>query len=187
MKWEQATAIPPLQFICGYCGHKVASNQGFCTRGNIESYQGFVYFCPNCTRPTYSHDHTQVPGVVPGNNVDYLPQDIKSLYNEARKATSVGASTAAVLACRKLLMNIAVAHGAKSCDTFVSYIEHLAQAGFVPPNGRIWVDHIRKKGNEATHEITVMNSADAAELIAFAEMLLKFVFEFPGRVPQSPK
>jgi hypothetical protein len=121
MKWEQATGIQPLQFICGHCGHKVASNQGFYAHGHAENYQTFVYICPNCTRPTYSRGRTQVPGVVPGNDVDYLPPDIKSLYNEARKATSVGASTAAVLACRKLLMNIAVAHGAKSGDTFVSY------------------------------------------------------------------
>ena len=42
-----------------------------------------------------------------------------------------------------------------------------------------------KKGNEATHEITVMNQQDAEELVAFTEMLLKFIYEFPSRVPNS--
>ena len=156
----------------------------FC-REVFQGYQAFIYICPNCTKPTYSHGPTQIPGVAPGNAVAHLPEDIAALYNEARRASSVGASTAAVLACRKLLMNIAVAHGAKPGETFIAYVEHLSQAGFVPPNGRAWVDHIRKKGNEATHEIALMKPADAAELISFAEMLLKFVFEFPGNLPPT--
>ena len=57
--------------------------------------------------------------------------------------------------------------------------------GYVPPNGRAWVDHIRTKGNEANHEIKLMSKADAEELIVFAEMLLKFMFEFPGRLPKA--
>lgn len=80
-------------------------------------------------------------------------------------------------------MNIAVAQGAKEGESFVSYVEYLANAGFVPPNGRGWVDHIRNKGNEANHEIKLMGQADAEELIAFAEMLLKFIYEFPSKVP----
>jgi hypothetical protein len=116
--------------------------------------------------------------------VEFVPKDVEALYQEARKAVAVGAFTAAVLACRKLLMNLAVSQGAKPGDSFLSYVEFLAQSGYVPPNGRTWVDHIRKKGNEATHEILLMNQTDAGELIIFSEMLLKFIFEFPNRVPK---
>jgi hypothetical protein len=56
----------------------------------------------------------------------------------------------------------------------------------VPPNGRGWVDHIRTKGNEANHEIVLMSAEDALELISFSEMLLKFIYEFPSRVPKKP-
>jgi hypothetical protein len=42
----------------------------------------------------------------------------------------------------------------------------------------------RQKGNEATLEIHVMSRADAEELISFVEMLLKFIYEFPAKVPQ---
>lgn len=52
-------------------------------------------------------------------------------------------------------MNIAVSQGADEGLRFVEYVEYLANSGFVPPNGRGWVDHIRKKGNEATHEIAL--------------------------------
>jgi hypothetical protein len=128
----------------------------------------------------------QFPGVSKGEPVKNLPVDIEALYREARDSCAAACYTASVLICRKLLMNIAVNHGAKAGDTFISYIEHLSNSGFVPPNGKGWVDHIRKKGNEATHEIALMSQADAEELISFAEMLLKFIYEFPSRVPTSP-
>ena len=81
-------------------------------------------------------------------------------------------------------MNIGVQEGAQEGKSFVYYIEFLAEKGFIPPNGRTWVDHIRQKGNEATHEIALMTSADASELVTFTEMLLKFIYEFPGAMAQ---
>ncbi len=87
---------------------------------------------------------------------------------------------------RKLLMHLAVAQGAKPGDSFVAYIEFLAAQGYVPPNGRGWVDHIRKKSNEANHEIVEMKKQDADELVTFAEMLLKFIYEFPAKIPPTP-
>lgn len=82
-------------------------------------------------------------------------------------------------------MNLGVAQGAKAGESFIAYVEYLANKGFVPPNGKAWVDHIRKKGNEANHEIVLMGKDDAEELIAFIEMLLKFIYEFPNRVPKE--
>lgn len=49
-------------------------------------------------------------------------------------------------------------------------------------NSSEWVDHIRTKGNEATHEIPSMNKEDAIELLEFVEMLLRFVYEMPGKM-----
>ena len=49
-----------------------------------------------------------------------------------------------------------------------------------------WVDHIRKKGNEANHEITLMTDKDAKDLIVFLEMLLKFIYELPNLSQQEP-
>lgn len=92
------------------------------------------------------------------------------------------AFTACVLACRKLLIHLAVQEGAKPNLSFVDYIDYLANKGYVPPNGKIWVDHIRKKGNEANHEIVLMSQDDARELLSFVEMLLKFMYEFPARI-----
>ena len=94
-------------------------------------------------------------------------------------------ATAAVLACRKLLMNIAVNKGAPTNKKFIEYVEYLSDKNYVPPDGKHWVDHIREKGNEATHEIAIMSADDAKELIEFAQMSLRFVYEFPNRVPRK--
>jgi hypothetical protein len=95
------------------------------------------------------------------------------------------AYTPAVLACRKILMNVAVSLGAKAGDTFASYVQFLAHQGYIPPNGRHWVDHIRKKSNEANHEITLMSKDEAEKLITFVEMMLKFIYELPNVVPAA--
>ncbi|MEM1143987.1 MAG: DUF4145 domain-containing protein [Pseudomonadota bacterium] len=184
--WQNIATLEARRYQCGFCGEKVASDIGFFAGANIGGYRPYIHICPNCSKPSFFLGPSQVPGVVPGNPVDHLPEDIERLYGEARRCISVGAFTASVLASRKLLMNIGVAHGAKEGLPFVQYINHLADMGFIPPNGRGWVDHIRTKGNEATHEIAIMSGDDALELIAFAEMLLKFVFEFPAKVPAAP-
>ena len=56
---------------------------------------------------------------------------------------------------------------------------------FIPPDGKAWVDHIRTKGNEATHEIAIMKKEDAEELIIFIEMLLKIIYEFPETIKKK--
>jgi len=114
-----------------------------------------------------------------------VPTELAILYEEARASTAAGAHTAAVLVCRKMLMNIAVALGdtPEPGKTFVKYIQYLKDHGYIPPKGDQWVDYIRKRGNEATHEIALMQQSDAETLITFVGMLLRIVYEFPAAVP----
>jgi hypothetical protein len=90
------------------------------------------------------------------------------------------------MVARKILMHAAVEKGASAGESFLEYVDYLANKGFVPPDGKAWVDYIREKGNEANHEIMLMNKNDAETLISFTEMLLRFIYEFPRRVPQKP-
>jgi hypothetical protein len=82
-------------------------------------------------------------------------------------------------------MHIAVSKGAAPGDTFINYVQFLADKNFIPPDAKEWVDHIRKKGNEANHEIAIMTQEDAEELLSFCEMLLKVIFEFPAAVKRK--
>lgn len=93
---------------------------------------------------------------------------------------AVGGHTAAVLCCRKLLMHIAVSTGAKAGLPFIEYVEFFAAHNYIPPGASDWVDHIRRKGNEANHEIVIMSAEDAKDLLNFSEMLLKMIYEFPA-------
>lgn len=176
--WDSLKSIGSRQFKCKYCGREVASRLGYFRGDNIRK----IYICPNCANPTYFNGPIQIPAPLLGNDVKELPEIIKKLYEEIRDCTGIGAYTSAVLACRKLLMHIAVEQGAEKGKSFLEYIEYLATKGYVPPNGNIWVDHIREKGNEANHEIVLMNEEDVLDLMNFIEMLLKFIYEFPKRM-----
>ncbi len=176
-------SMPQRSWTCGHCNLAVGGNVGYYFVDT--KHPNKIYPCPHCDRPTFFEGSTQVPGVAFGNDVGSLPPDIAALYREARNCMAVNAHTAAVLACRKMLMNVAVARGAPGNKHFIEYVQYLAETGYVPPNGKEWVDHIRNKGNEATHEIHLMDRKTAEDLITFVEMLLKFAFEFPSRVPTT--
>ena len=169
------------KFHCGFCCAIVASHTG---ADAINT--NWIRICPHCLHPTYclGEEGEQYPGVAFGNPVENLPDDISNLYEEARACCSGSSYTAAVLVLRKLLMNIAVQKGASENLKFIEYVKHLSDNGYVPPDGKSWVDHIRQKGNEATHEIQLMDKKDAEDLILFSEMLLKFIYEFPSLISQ---
>jgi len=191
-----AQAMSPRTFVCGYCGDKVGPNQGFTgvetfvQQGTIAmqpQQPNFVYICSSCNRPTY-FDATgkQTPGAPHGDIVNHLEPNLEKLYNEARDCMRVSAYTPAVLACRKILMHVAVDQKAKENQSFVDYVEYLDKNGIIPKGARPWVDHIRTKGNEANHEIVVMTKVEAERLVEFTEMLLKMVYEFPAQAPPPP-
>jgi hypothetical protein len=179
--WGNAQGFESLSFTCGYCGNLVASTHGYAS-----DQGGEIRICPHCTQPTYlAQMGRQIPGVPVGNDVEFLPEDVKNLYEEARNCVAANAFTSSVMVSRKLLMHLGVEKGAPEGETFVEYVEYLADQGYVPPAGKGWVDHIRKKGNEANHEIVLMGRDEAVELITFLEMLLKFIYEFPSKVPSA--
>ena len=68
-------------------------------------------------------------------------------------------------------------------ETFKAYVEWLSANHYLPRGGEKWVNAIRDKGNDATHEIPQMKREDAETLIDFIEMFLKFVYEFPQKAP----
>lgn len=190
--WGNVSQIEAYHDQCGHCGSRVASDRGWKTHEFMgPSYrvlQFRIHLCPYCYRPTFfvvdtSEGKTlrQIPSPLPGEEIDALPDDIRGLYTEIRKCIQAEAYTAAVLASRKLIMHLAVEKGADPGLSFVNYVQYLGERGYVPPEGREWVDHIRRKGNEANHEIVLMDSREANRLLDFIEMLLRFMYEFPAR------
>src|SRR5436190_14222190 len=152
-KWLSMGGLESRSYICGYCDNHIASENGY----RHEHNSGWIYICHYCGRPTYfdasSEPNTQTPGTAFGESVKYLPPDVAGLYKESRDCLKVGANTASVLCSRKLLMNMAVSKGAREGLKFVQYIDYLEENRFLPVGGKEWANHIRDRGNEATHEI----------------------------------
>ncbi|RKO63246.1 DUF4145 domain-containing protein [Caldibacillus debilis] len=171
-----------ISFRCGYCGINSGPSHYYFLKGSY--VKAYIYICPSCNRPTYiNKDYDeQVPGPFFGDEVEFLPDEVESLYDEARKCFTVGAYTSSVLACRKILMNSSVDKGAEPGKKFVEYVDFLEENHFIPPNSRDWVDMIRKKGNEATHEIPSISKEDAMQMLEFTELLLKHIYELPGKM-----
>lgn len=177
--WIKVQDMSTRPYTCGYCGLYVASDKGYATEKRYLS----IHICSNCSQPSFFDGSYQVPQAAYGEEVGNLPDDVASLYREARICTALSSHTAAVLTCRKILMNVAVDKGAPQGKSFIEYVDYLDSEGYVPPDGRGWVDHIRKKSNEANHEILLMERNDAEELLTFLAMLLKLMYEFPGKIP----
>lgn len=177
-RWQQLNDLGSQNFKCKFCDKEVATRKGYFRKET----NWRIYICPHCARPTFFEGAIQIPAPLLGNDVEKLPENIKILYNEIRDCTGINAYTSAILSCRKLLMHIAVEQGAPKGKNFIEYVDFLATKGYVPPNGKEWVDHIRSKGNEANHEIVLMEKENVLDLINFIEMLLKFIYEFPRRM-----
>jgi len=181
--WHDSKKVGKRSFLCGYCGKDVGPDEGyFAVIPEHQNRLANIFICPLCTQPTFiDFNGKQYPNKRFGNEVSGITDEkIQKIYLEARDAASAGAHTAAVLISRKILMNVAVQKGAKKGLTFNNYVEYLVNAGYVPPEGKSWVDKIRDKGNDATHEIELMTEADAKLIIHFTEMLLRFVYELPS-------
>jgi len=186
--WQNVGDIGGTSYTCGYCGNMVAPHEGYGAMHSSGTHRVVrVAICPNCTKPTFIDESgQQTPKPRLGNGVAGITDPgIATLYNQARDCTSLGAYTAATLLCRKILMNLAVQHGADPGKAFIEYINYLNDKGYVPPNGKAWVDRIRTKGNEATHEIRLIEETEATQILKFSEMLLKFAYEFPSMLNEK--
>ena len=184
-EWGNLVRLGARSYKCGYCGKIVAPDIGYGC-----NYSDAIYICGNCQNPTYfssDEEHPQVPSVTYGNDVEHLPREVEKLYREARNCVSADSFTAAVLVCRKILLHLSFDKGGPQNQTFAECVGYLASKGYIPPDGKTWVDSIRQKGNEANHEIKLMSREDSEELISFLEMLLKFIYEFPKRMSNKIK
>ena len=121
--WRTPQDLPNAAFTCGFCNTMVSSVKGYKLgqHGDASGQQvGAVYLCPNCGGPVFhAPDGREYPSPPLGRPVQHVPEALSALYEEARRCTSQNCFTAAVLVCRKMLMNIAVQEGAAEGLKFI--------------------------------------------------------------------
>lgn len=180
--WERLNALSSRKFTCGYCGNRSSSDKGyFSVLNGLQT--GRAYWCHDCNRLSmFDKEIGQIPAPMLGREIKKLPEDVDTLYNELRKASSGGAYSLVVLGGRKLLMHIAVALGADKNLKFVEYVEYLEQNHHTSPNSKDWVRKIKDMGNDANHELILGTEEDAIKIIKFLDLLMTFNYEFADDV-----
>ena len=89
---------------------------------------------------------------------------------------------AIVWQCRRTasLIDNLVEQGAEEGLPFVRYVTYLDEKGYIPPNGKKWVDYIRTSGNVANHEIVIKEREETQKVITFLSTLLLVIYELPN-------
>lgn len=140
--------------------------------------------CQACGKGIVDNDGQLEPAPKLGEDVDGLPADVNTAYEEARKTSGSGAYTSCELICRKILMHIAADKGADEGKAFIAYLDFLKTTGYITPPMMPWVDLIRSHGNESTHRLQPASRERAMNTLAFTTQLLKLVYEMDHRAQQ---
>lgn len=165
------------RFLCSYCGNITSGAVVARTRDTHRI--GVVWLqCPECANGSVKDpDGTVHPASKFGPKIGGLPERVEEAYEEVRECMSVAAYRACELLCRNLLMYVAVDHGADEGESFVNYIDYLAEQGFVTPPMEDWVDQIRKIGNKRAHELDPPDKSRAESTVMFTAELLRLIYE----------
>lgn len=140
-----------------------------------EEYQGRLPSCPQCGRGSVQNDET-IPPSQTFSDVDGLPVDIASLYDEARASFKAQAYTGCEILCRSILMGVAVDKGAKGNKNFADYVDYLDRSGYVTPPLKKMANTIRENGNKAAHEVIPPDLKRAKGTLTFTRRILDTVY-----------
>ena len=175
---------------CPYCGQSQALVVAAETDGNYKQHRSLTawFRCVSCQKGYVRQDGAIQPGVKPLRTPVGVPDDEASVWEEARTCLGVGAHTAAVMLCRKLLFHIAVTHdlaptnGKGFAPGFAECAKHLQTQGLVTPRMMKWVERIKDVGNDANHALLPITAAQALDVATFTEQLLVLAYELDARM-----
>ncbi|GAB2655140.1 hypothetical protein GCM10027088_36850 [Nocardia goodfellowii] len=154
--------------------------------------------CVNCLHGVVRNDSEVSPAQKPLDTPSCLQGDELTAWIEVRSCLSVGATTAAVMLCRKLLYHVAVSHNLPAKDkngrapTYMEAVKHLESEGVITKHMRPWVDRIKDIGNEANHDLPAIPYSQAMDVAKFTRQLIHLAYELPAMVspplanPSSP-
>jgi len=182
---------------CGSCGGEgqmvvVAMTKGLVMGEAYGDLQVQWLRCMRCLRGVVVNGEQISPAVMPLDNPDGVPEDDLAAWQEVRGCLSVGAYTAAVMMCRKLLFHVAVAHelprknDKDRAPTFAEALDHLESEGVFTTRMRPWVERIKDVGNEANHELSGVTKAQALDIAKFTQYLLQLAYELPTMMNDAP-
>lgn len=165
-------------YQCGHCNRYVSGRVVNIYGNNKDNPIIRFMICPSCLKGSvWMRDNKIIPGSKPGQNLEGLPVEVEAAYQEARKCFSISAFTACELLCRKIIMHVGVNKGAQEGQTFVSYLDHLENKGYITPTIRDWTDLIRQFGNQSTHKLASPDEKRTETTLMFTMELLRIIYE----------
>lgn len=89
------------------------------------------------------------------------------------------------MVCRALLLYVASDLGAESRDlkSFKSAVTWLQKNSWLPPKADRLADEVRKRGNEANHELRIFNAEDCTLVLGFTQQILRNAYEIASLMP----
>jgi Domain of unknown function (DUF4145) len=173
---------------CPFCGGTQMVVVGF---NNVapgsESYVAWLR-CANCLRGVVRNGDAVSPATLPLDTPGALEGEALTAWQEVRACLSVGAHTAAVMMCRKLLFHVAVEHGLSPKDskgrgpTFTEALDHLEASGVFTTRMRPWVGRIKDVGNDANHDLAAISAAQARDVATFTRQLITLAYELDAMI-----
>src|SRR5205807_8779544 len=100
------------------------------------------------------------------------PTSLSKLFEEASSAYAAGAMTACAMVCRKILMACACEQGDADGQSFAHYVDYITNTVLTYPKAKASIDQIRQVGNDANHDITFVEKADAEKAMRTITYLL---------------
>lgn len=128
----------------------------------------------------------------------FLPPAVDIAMTEAEKARSIGTPNRMVRGAYRTVIDVATQHifeenfhvfkeGTKPKQNLSNRIDMLAAHHFLTPSMKDWAHGIRDITNEDVHTSNSVSNEEVAEIAEFADMLLQYLFELPGRVSRAKK
>ncbi|MEB3024060.1 DUF4145 domain-containing protein [[Mycobacterium] crassicus] len=173
---------------CPFCGGTQMLVIGF--NDVVPGSESYVEWlrCANCLRGVVRNGDAVSPATLPLDTPRALEGDTLTAWNEVRACLSVGASTAAVMMCRKLLFHVAVEHGLPDKDskgrgpTFAEALDHIEESDVFTARMRPWVERIKDVGNEANHDLAAISLAQARDVATFTRQLINLAYELDAMI-----
>jgi len=182
--WKNIEQVGASKYKCWNCGRDIASEKAYTAREPIRhTIFCIIHICPYCNAPCIT-DRTKksYPFMLPGRQIEKLPDNIKNIFDEARTCLGAGAYTATVMLLRKILMNIAVTEGAEENLKFFQYVEYLCSEGVVHKRQKKQAEDVKNLGNAANHEIESRTKEDAEKMLSLISLILTNNYELADEV-----
>ena len=179
-------AVKHRTYPCGACG-KTTNGRVLCeaTRRSDSAHISWCWCSCDNAEPTVIVEKegrviTQLPNARDFSRSPDWPTNLAELYDEAAKSYAAGAYTATTMVCRKLLMAIACDKGETDGKKFTEYVDHITNKVLVFPDAKTPIDAIRTIGNEATHEVKIVNQPDATRAMKIVTYTLNTIYSLPA-------